>query len=264
MTPRLVATDLDGTLVGKDGSVSEYTRKVLGQLEERGIPVIFVTGRPLRWTRDVFPHVGGHGLAIVSNGALVWDVAADVARMERAMSGEVAREIVQRIRSIEPQTVFGVERVDSFGLEEGYVRNRLDIEAQVASLDELLAEPTLKLLINGGDIDREAFWHDCERVVGDLAEITWSGIFRTALVEASAKNVTKASTLALVCEELGIAASEVIAFGDMPNDIPMLSWAGASYAMKDAHPSVVDCSGHIAPAHDDDGVARVLARVLDL
>ena len=51
MTPRLVATDLDGTLVDKDGAVSDYTRKVLDQLEERGVPVIFVTGRPLRWAK---------------------------------------------------------------------------------------------------------------------------------------------------------------------------------------------------------------------
>ena len=77
VTPRLVATDLDGTLVRSDGTVSERTQRVLVELDRLGVPVVFVTGRPLRWAADVFDHVGGHGLAVISNGALVWDVAGD-------------------------------------------------------------------------------------------------------------------------------------------------------------------------------------------
>ena len=83
--PRLVATDLDGTLVHSDGSVSPRTREVLAALDARGVPVVFVTGRPLRWTEEVFEHVGGHGLAVVSNGALVWDVPRDEVYLERLM-----------------------------------------------------------------------------------------------------------------------------------------------------------------------------------
>ena len=78
--PRLVATDLDGTLVRSDGTVSPYTHEVLAALEDRGVPVVFVTGRPLRWAEEVFEYVGSHGLAVVSNGALVWDVARDEVR----------------------------------------------------------------------------------------------------------------------------------------------------------------------------------------
>ena len=72
--PRLVATDLDGTLVRRDGTISAYTREVLRALDDQGLPLVFVTGRPLRWTEEVFEHVGAHGLAVVSNGGLVWDV----------------------------------------------------------------------------------------------------------------------------------------------------------------------------------------------
>ncbi len=74
--PRLVATDLDGTLVRSDGTVSAYTHEVIAALDDRGVPVVFVTGRPLRWAEAVFDYVGAHGLAIVSNGAVVYDVAA--------------------------------------------------------------------------------------------------------------------------------------------------------------------------------------------
>ncbi len=92
--------------------------------------------------------------------------------------------------------------------------------------------------------------------------ITWSST--SSLLEISAAGVTKATTLAVLCEDLGIAPDEVIAFGDMPNDLAMLAWAGTSYAMADAHPTVVAAAAHLAPGHDDDGVARVLASVFGL
>ena len=92
--------------------------------------------------------------------------------------------------------------------------------------------------------------------------VTWSS--STALLEISAPGVTKASTLAQVASGLGVEAADVIAFGDMPNDLPMLTWAGTSYAMADAHPSVVAAADHLAPGHDEDGVAQVLAGVFDL
>ena len=264
MVPRLVATDLDGTLVRKDGTVSPYTRSVLGELEARGVPVIFVTGRPLRWTEEVFPHVGSHGLAIVSNGALVWDVAASLPRLQRAMSVDCIAEVARRIREVVPGTVFAVEQLAGFGNEPGYVRRDAEVARNVGPLDELLDEPVFKLLARAGDVEPEAYWHAVERVVGDLAVVTWTGFAPVPLLEISAPGVTKASTLAMICEQLGVAAHEVIAFGDMPNDVPMLSWAGTSYAMADAHPLVVSCSHHVAPSHEEDGVARVLAEVYDL
>ena len=91
--------------------------------------------------------------------------------------------------------------------------------------------------------------------------ITWSSA--SSLLEISAPGVTKASTLALVCAELGVGAADVVAFGDMPNDLPLLTWAGTSYAMTNAHPTVLEVADHVAPANDEDGVARVLVGLLD-
>ena len=71
---RLVATDLDGTLLHSDGTVTDRTRRVIDELDRRGVLVVFVTGRPVRWMDALWPHVGDHGLAICSNGAVVWDV----------------------------------------------------------------------------------------------------------------------------------------------------------------------------------------------
>jgi Cof subfamily protein (haloacid dehalogenase superfamily) len=260
--PKLVATDLDGTLVRTDGTVSAYTRSVLARLDDLGVPVIFVTGRPLRWTEELFEHVGHLGLAIVSNGAMVWDVAARVARLERALATDQALEVATRLRESVPGTTFAVETRHWFAMEPTYVATRAHEESRRAPIEELLTAPLLKLLARHPELPPEEYWARAIEAVGELATVTWSST--SALLEISATGVTKASTLELVAEELGIDAADVIAFGDMPNDVAMLTWAGRSYAMADAHPSVVECARDLAPGHDDDGVARVLAGVFEL
>ena len=106
----------------------------------------------------------------------------------------------------------------------------------------------------------EDYWSQVEQLVGSQVTTTWSSV--GSLVEMSAAGVTKASTLALLCEQLGVSPAEVLAFGDMPNDIAMLEWAGTSYAMGNAHPSAVAAAGHVAPRNDEDGVAQVVEQLL--
>lgn len=261
--PRLVATDLDGTLVGADGSVSAYTREVLEELDRRDVPVVFVTGRPLRWAEEVFEHVGSHGLAIVSNGALVWDVARERVDLERPIEPALGIEVCAAIRAAVPDTAYAVERVDGIGLEPQF-RERFPMPegSRRAPVDELFDRPALKLLARHEELGPQEFWDRAEVATGGRLVITWSST--TSLLEISGPDVTKASTLALLCARLGIAAEDVIAFGDMPNDLPMLTWAGSSYAMADAHPTVTEVADHVAPGHDEDGVARVLAGVFGL
>src|SRR3954469_1916330 len=118
---RLVATDLDGTLVHSDGSVTPRTREALLAAEAAGIEVVFVTGRPLRWAEEVFDHVGDHGLAIVSNGALVWDVAAGAPHLQRPIEPAVGLEIAQRIRDAVPGSTFAVETLAGIALESAFL-----------------------------------------------------------------------------------------------------------------------------------------------
>jgi Cof subfamily protein (haloacid dehalogenase superfamily) len=262
--PRLVATDLDGTLVRSDGTVSPYTADVLAALDDRGVHVVFVTGRPLRWARDVFSYVGSHGLAIVSNGALVWDVAGDRPWLERPMAPEVSLEVARELREAIPGIRFAVETVTGWAMEPAYLRHRSDdrgfLPRQQLPLEELVDAPVLKLLARGGDLGADELMAAAVAVVGDRVNVTHSSF---PLLEISALEVTKASTLALIAEKLDVSAADVVAFGDMPNDLPMLIWAGTSFAMADAHPTVVECATHVAPGHDEDGVARVLAGVLE-
>ena len=264
--PRLVATDLDGTLVRSDGTVSPYTVEVLAELDRRGIPVVFVTGRPLRWTEEVFEYVGSHGLAIVSNGALVWDVAHHAAHLERTMPAQLAMRVARRLRDALPEVRFATETLAGWCAEPGYLGHRSDDDPRrrplrELPLEELVAEPLLKLLALHAGADPDELVAAAEAVAGDLVNITHSSF---PLLEMSAPEVTKASTLELIARDLGVEAEDVVAFGDMPNDLPMLTWAGTSYAMADAHPAVRTCATNVAPGHDDDGVARVLAELLDL
>jgi hydroxymethylpyrimidine pyrophosphatase-like HAD family hydrolase len=156
--------------------------------------------------------------------------------------------------------MFGAERADGFVTEPGFPTGP-EIGA-TATLAELTGEPMLKLLALHPDLEPDDYWRRAEAAVGDLATVTHSSTF--ALLEISARGVTKAATLAEVCASLGVDARDVIAFGDMPNDLAMLTWAGRSYAMADAHPEVIACAAHLAPSHEDDGVARVLAEVFGL
>ena len=261
--PRLVATDLDGTLLHSDGTITERTRRVLAALEERGVTVVFVTGRPVRWMRELWEHVGDHGLAVCSNGGLVYDVPARAVRSSRPIPVEVGLRVAGLLRSGIPGTTFALERIDGFTKEPGFMeRHAFPDDLVVGELDELFDESAVKLLARHEEMEPEAFWAETERLVGHLVTTTWSSL--GALVEISAPGVTKASTLALLCGELGIAPDEVLAFGDMPNDLAMLEWAGTSYAMGNAHPSVLAAARRTAPTNEEDGVALVLEELFGL
>jgi Cof subfamily protein (haloacid dehalogenase superfamily) len=259
----LVATDLDGTLLRSDGSVGARTVATLEALDERGVLVVFVTGRPVRWMEALWQHVGAHGLAICSNGGVVYDVAAGAMRSYRTIPVEIGLDVVERLRAGIPGTTFAVERTTGFAKEPTYVeRHALPPGAPVGPMAEVFDDHTVKLLARHDELDAETFWQQAQEIVGHVVTTTWSST--GAMVEISAFGVTKAATLAMLAEEHGFGPDDAVAFGDMPNDLPMLEWAGTSYAMAGAHPSVLELAEHVAPGNDEDGVAQVLERLFAL
>ncbi len=259
---RLVATDLDGTIVRTDGTLSDRTVAALHAVQGRGVPVVFVTGRPPRWMRPISERTGHEGLAICANGALVWDLRAERVVETFPLSLELAQELVSSLRAALPGAGFAVESEHGFAHEPAY-RPRLDWPdvTRVGALDELLHEQVVKLLVRHEQRDSDDLLAAARSVVGSIAEVTHSTPAGGALLEISAAGVSKASTLALLCAERGIEAAEVVAFGDMPNDLPMLAWAGTSYAVANAHPDVLAAVDRHTASNDDDGVAQVLEQL---
>jgi HAD superfamily hydrolase (TIGR01484 family) len=252
----LVATDLDGTLLRTDGTVSPYTAEVLDKLDRAGVTVVIVTARPLRWMEDLWQYVGSHGLAIVSNGAIVYDVGAGRVRELTGIAAEEGLALVEAITAAVPEASFAIECESGIRLDPRFREpSEVPEGSPVGELAGLWREPAAKLMVRCEGMDPDELRERVIKAVGDAAVPTWSG---DSLVEISAAGITKASTLARICADLGVAARDVVAFGDMPNDLPMLSWAGTSYAMANADPAVIDAADHVAPANDDDGVARVL------
>ncbi|MEU9520226.1 HAD family hydrolase [Streptomyces sp. NPDC048224] len=269
--PRLIATDLDGTLLRDDKSVSPRTVTALAAAEQAGIEVFFVTGRPARWMDVVSAHVHGHGLAICGNGAAVVDLHGGPGKHRfvkvRELPQENALDAVRLLREAAPGTVYAVEQTYGFHQEPAYPKLHMEVPDGLVPAEEILApggraaaEPVLKILAFHPELDPDGFLTLARLAIGDRANVTRSS--PSALLEISGPEVSKASTLALCCAERGISHEEVVAFGDMPNDVEMLTWAGRSFAMGNAHPDVIAAASGRTVANNDDGVAVVIERML--
>lgn len=261
MTPRVVATDLDGTVVRSDGTISVRTRRALEAVAEAGGMVVLVTGRPPRWLRGIADATGHHGLAICANGAIVWDLHDERVVSSYPIDVDTVRDIASSLRMQIPELGFAIESVDApFGHEPHY-RPRIGTDDQtlVAELEALLSQPVAKLLARHEGLTADELLARARAVVTEeIATLTHSS--RDGLLEISAAGVTKASTLTAVCAEHGYGPADVIAFGDMPNDLPMLAWAGHSVAVGNAHPEVLHAVDEVTASNDADGVAQVLER----
>ncbi|MFE1308158.1 HAD hydrolase family protein [Streptomyces sp. NPDC058755] len=271
LPPRLIATDLDGTLLRDDKSVSPRTVAALAAAEAAGIEVFFVTGRPARWMDVVSNHVHGHGLAICGNGAAVVDLHGGPGTHRFVKVRELAREnaldAVRLLRDAVPGTVFAVEQTYGFHQEPAYPKLHMEIPDNLLPAEDLLSadgpdadQPVLKILAYHPELDPDVFLGLARLAIGVRANVTRSS--PSALLELSGPDVSKASTLALCCAERGITPEEVVAFGDMPNDVEMLTWAGQSYAMGNAHPDVIAAASGRTVANNDDGVAVVIERMI--
>ncbi|MEV4975741.1 Cof-type HAD-IIB family hydrolase [Streptomyces scopuliridis] len=276
--PRLIATDLDGTLLHDDKYVSDRTIAALAAAEQAGIEVFFVTGRPARWMDVVSEHVHGHGMAICANGAAVVDLHAGGQLLQvRPLERDTALAVVQALRDAAPGTTFAVELTTGIHYEPAYPPFHQDPGATVATAEKLLqiqeqgqgqgqqaedesTAPVMKLLAHHPDLTPDGFLTVARTAVGDRATITRSS--PSALLEVSGPGVSKASTLALCCAQRGISSDEVVAFGDMPNDLEMLTWAGTSYAMANAHPDVLAAASGRTVTNNEDGVAIVIEQLV--
>jgi HAD superfamily hydrolase (TIGR01484 family) len=261
--PPVVATDLDGTIIRSDGTISDRSRAVLAAAEDAGSLVVFVTGRPPRWMPPVVEMTGHRGLAVCANGAYVYDLHSDRIVESFLLDPEPAREVVQALRSVLPDVSFATESGVEFRREVGYRPRWLNVDdAPVSDIAELLDRPVGKLLARvEGRTNDEMLPLALDVVDPALGTVTHSG--GECLLEVSGAGVSKASTLARLCAEHGWTGDDAIGFGDMPNDVPLLTWAGYAVAVANAHPAVLEIADEVTASNDDDGVAVVLERYVE-
>lgn len=259
---RLIATDLDGTLLRTDGSISGRTRAMLASLREHAIPFVMVSARPPRSLRQIGAYIGVEGFAIGCNGALVYDLAADAIVDSWPLASEVATRIVTDLRRTLPGAQFAVEKGRDYGWERGYLAIRGGEEEEerlIADALALCSVPVSKLLMRHPTLGADEMLAVGREIVGDDAVATHSG---ARLLEISALGVNKASALATLCARLDVAPSSVAAFGDMPNDAPMLRWAGRGIAVANAHREALAAADMTTASNDEDGVAAALEKLL--
>lgn len=256
-----MATDLDGTLLRSDGTIDARTRRALAAVEAAGVPVVLCTARPPRWMGPLAESTGHRGLAVCGNGSVICDLHTETVLDTFPFAVEVAREVVARLRGALPDATWAMERHGAFAREPRYVPHwPVPDDTIVEELDALLAEPPLQLMVRHPWLTGDELLAHARELLSDLAELSHSSNADT-LLEIGAAGVSKASGLAVLCERYGVDRADVLAFGDMPNDLAMLEWAGRSVAVANAHAEVIEIADEVTASNDEAGVALVLERL---
>lgn len=266
--PALIATDLDGTFLSPDGTVSPENYAAVRAAQTAGVPVVFATGRPVRWLEVISDLPGAHPLVIASNGAVLYDLGAATVVDRICVDPEVALAAVIEIRRRVPGTSFAFESGTRFGYEPTYRTWFLDDGTDPVLFTgpaEQIAHTCafVKMLVQHPDLSSDDLLDRVRGCVGATLTTTHSAAQGHGLVEISAPGVSKASMLRRCCDRLGIPAERVAAFGDMPNDVDMLTWVGMPYVVANAHPRLLQGNFAVVPGNAESGVGRTILRLVD-
>lgn len=270
MLPRLIATDLDGTLLDDEKRISPRTVAAVRAVVAAGIEFVLVTARPPRTVAHLAQELGGRIAALCGNGTMLvefgaaLDGAPDEVTFIHTFTATDASAIVDQLRPEFPEAGFAIETGLEVYFETGFgigsvgddqrvlTDNLTGIAPQMSSIVKVLARSPSR------SADEMVATADATLTV--RAEVSHSG--GRGLLEIAPLGASKASALEWLCARRGIVASEVAAFGDMPNDLPMLRWAGLGYAMANAHDEVLAAADHVVGHHAQDGVAAALEAFL--
>lgn len=265
--PALVACDVDGTLFDENETITPRTRDAVRAAVDAGARFIVATGRPPRWIRPVVDELGFAPMAVCANGAVVYDSATDRVLSARTLAVDVLGELAEIATRVIPGAGLAVERIGArahdtatpqFVSSPGYEHAWLNPDNTEVSIEDLLSAPAIKLLIRKAGARSADMAAELLKHVGIEGDITYST--NNGLVEIVPLGVSKATGVEEIAKPLGISSDEVVAFGDMPNDMPMLLWAGLGVAMGNAHPEVLAVADEVTAPNSDDGVGRVLER----
>ncbi|UFU06669.1 HAD family hydrolase [Ruania halotolerans] len=268
MPVRLIATDLDGTLLDGDLAVTTRTRAALDAARTAGITVVPVTARQPIGLAQIATAAGFTGWALCGNGARAYHLTSQETLFEAYLSVAAQQGLAEALLELAPDALFVSVRQggEEFVAQQGYAdlaefndHKREPGTMAPATLAEVLAEPSLKLVVRHPGIDNDQLVATIRGLGLPGFEVTHSG---APFVEVLAEGVTKAWGLARLCTHLSVEPAEVLAFGDAPNDAEMLAWAGRGVAVANAAPHTLAAADEITAAHTDEGVAQTIERLL--
>jgi HAD superfamily hydrolase (TIGR01484 family) len=263
---RLIATDIDGTLIAGGREASARTLAALRAAEAAGVAVVLVTGRPPRSARVIAEALEVRGPTICANGALVVEMPAIQLMRDVRIEGALAVTLIAELTAAIPGIVFAWERGLEWGRDEAWpftARGRVDRSLPggvVGPVSPQAAMGFSKMIsyVEGADPDLTV--QRVREVLAERAEV--STATSPPLAEITAKGCDKRDALEWLCRSMSITRGEVLAIGDAPNDLPMLLWAGRGVAMGNAHASVLKAVSERTHTHEEDGFAAVLEGVL--
>jgi hypothetical protein len=259
--PLLVATDLDGTIVRGDGTISERTVAAFARVEAAGARFVLVTGRPPRIMRAIGTVFGHRGTAICANGALAYDMHTETIEALHLIPPDALAAAGAALRAAVPGIGIAVEYPDGHAADHLFQATSWDMNRSLERLDdpELFARPASKLLGRHYGYSCDDLLALAVPALAGLVTVTHSS--SKGLIEATELGVSKASVVAELAAGYGIGRESVIAFGDSPNDLPLLGWAGTSCAVANAHPEVLAAATYVIGSNDDEGVAEYLEKL---
>jgi hypothetical protein len=267
VTPDLIASDVDGTLLDDDEKITARTRDAVHAAVAAGTQFVLATGRPPRWVQPVVDALGFAPMAVCANGAVIYDPSTDRILSARTLSTDVLGELAEIATRVIPGAGLAVERVGvsahdaatpQFVSSPGYEHAWLNPDNTEVSIEDLLSAPAVKLLIRKAGALSSDMAAVLAKYVGLQGDITYST--NNGLVEVVPIGISKATGVEQLARPHDINAENVVAFGDMPNDVPMLEWAGLGVAMGNAHPDAVAAADEVTAPNTEDGLARVLER----
>ena len=269
--PKLVATDLDGTLLDSAGQITPRTRAALEATWDAGIPVVGVTGRGPRLLDSVRVALDGRGIAVLAQGGFVVDLERDEVLRTVGLPRDQAAAVIARIEEVAGDLIVAVEDAAEQAEVSGPLRVQHGFNwpypepAHLLPRNEVLpAGPVLKAFLRSSTLGQDELLARAKGVVDPAdAEVTHAGL---GFIEVLPPGITKATGLAVALERYGVGFGDVLVFGDMPNDLPMIAAVseagGRAVAVANAHPAVRAATAEVTSGHDADGVARYLEAML--
>ncbi|MEU6538923.1 HAD family hydrolase [Streptomyces sp. NPDC047000] len=261
---RIVATDLDGTLLRSDESVSRRTRDALAAVTAAGAAHVVVTGRAVPWTRHVLDDLGYQGLAVCGQGAQVYDAGEHRLLTSVTLDRQLAALALAKIEAETGPLYLAASRDGLDGdvlVGPGYaVTGRLP-STPFDDVSDLWSAPLNKLYIQHPTLSDDELAEVARVAAGGFVSVAMAG---AGIVELLPLGLSKATGLSLAARRLGARAEDTVAFGDMPNDVPMFAWAAHGVAMANAHEELRAVADEVTLSNEDDGIAVVLERLLSL